>query len=94
LLAVLREDGRAWFNRDLADMASTLQVGREAMEERLALIARSPAELKDKLALFLERRYDVPDLFCGRAAGTLSGSMPPDLAMFASDEDLQLALGA
>ena len=94
LLAVLREGGRGWSDRDLADMAYTLQVGREAMEERLALVAHSSAELADKLALFLEGRDDVPDLFRGRAAGASPASLPPDLSMFASDEDLQLALGS
>ena len=94
LLAVLREGGRGWSDRALADMAYTLQVGREAMEERLALIARSPAEVADKLARFLAGGDNVPDLFRGRAAGALPASLPPDLSMFASDEDLQLALGS
>ena len=81
LLAVLREDGRAWSDRDLADMAYTLQVGREAMEERLALMVHSSAELAEKLALFLEGRTDVPDLFRGRVAGASPASMPPDLSL-------------
>ncbi|HEX3027833.1 MAG TPA: type I polyketide synthase, partial [Clostridia bacterium] len=37
----------------LADLAYTLQVGREAMEERLALIAANAGELKEKLNAFL-----------------------------------------
>ncbi|MBV9496787.1 MAG: polyketide synthase dehydratase domain-containing protein, partial [Acidobacteria bacterium] len=38
---------------DLADVAYTLQVGREAMEERVAFVASSVAELKAKLQSFL-----------------------------------------
>ena len=39
--------GRTWTSRALA---YTLQVGREAMEERLALIVNSLEEFADKLA--------------------------------------------
>ena len=73
LLAVLRDDGRVWSDLDLADMAYTLQVGREAMEERLALMVYSAAQLAEKLARFLEGRDDGPELFRGRAAGTIAG---------------------
>jgi amino acid adenylation domain-containing protein len=91
LQAVLREDGRAWSDRDLADLAYTLQVGREAMEERLALLVYSAVELAGKLALFLEGRDDAPGLFRGRAGGASPARLPPDLA---ADEDVRLALGA
>ena len=93
LLAVLRDGERAWSERDLADMAYTLQVGREAMEERLALIARSPMELAEKLASFLAGRDDVTDVFRGRVGGPSPGSTPADLTLFASDEDLHAVLG-
>ncbi|WP_089103854.1 beta-ketoacyl synthase N-terminal-like domain-containing protein [Streptomyces hyaluromycini] len=39
---------------DLADLAYTLQVGREAMERRLALVARTREELLDALTGYLE----------------------------------------
>ncbi|QGZ37637.1 ketoacyl-synthetase-like protein [Pseudoduganella flava] len=48
LLAALEDDGMA-----LASVAYTLQVGREAMEERLALVAASLDELADGLRAFL-----------------------------------------
>ncbi|WP_346172507.1 SDR family NAD(P)-dependent oxidoreductase [Streptomyces cuspidosporus] len=38
---------------DLADLAYTSQVGREAFPERLAVVARSPRELRDALARHL-----------------------------------------
>jgi acyl transferase domain-containing protein/long-subunit acyl-CoA synthetase (AMP-forming)/ubiquinone/menaquinone biosynthesis C-methylase UbiE len=50
----------------LADMAYTLQVGREAMEERLAVIVRSIKELEDKLEGLREDRDGVKDLYQGR----------------------------
>ncbi|WP_407711722.1 SDR family NAD(P)-dependent oxidoreductase [Bacillus inaquosorum] len=41
-------------DRDLMDVAYTLQVGREAMEERLALTAVTMSKLKEKLKAFLD----------------------------------------
>ena len=38
---------------DLAEVAYTLQAGREAMEERLALLVSSPEVLREKLKVFL-----------------------------------------
>jgi polyketide synthase PksN len=51
---------------DLADLAYTLQIGREAMEERLAIIVASINELKEKLNGFLEGRSDITDLYRGQ----------------------------
>ena len=53
LLATIRHTGPSAFAEpDLVDIAYTLQVGREAMEERLALIVNSLAELAQKLEAF------------------------------------------
>ncbi|MEJ2691600.1 MAG: alpha/beta fold hydrolase [Candidatus Thiodiazotropha sp.] len=51
---------------NLAEIAYTLQTGREAMEERLALIASSPKVLREKLTAFLSGNEDE-SLFHGRA---------------------------
>ncbi|MBU9646471.1 SDR family NAD(P)-dependent oxidoreductase, partial [Burkholderia gladioli] len=51
LLAALREGD--WSDADLADIAYTLQVGREAFEHRLALVAGSIAEAIDELDRFV-----------------------------------------
>ncbi|MBU9326051.1 SDR family NAD(P)-dependent oxidoreductase, partial [Burkholderia gladioli] len=51
LLAALREG--SWSDADLADIAYTLQVGREAFEHRLALVAGSIAEAIDELDRFV-----------------------------------------
>ncbi|MEW9712966.1 beta-ketoacyl synthase N-terminal-like domain-containing protein, partial [Paenibacillus sp. SI92] len=53
-------------DRDLIDIAYTLQVGREAMEERLAVIASSLKELQDKLTGFLEGQADIENLYRGQ----------------------------
>ncbi|MEW6381363.1 MAG: beta-ketoacyl synthase N-terminal-like domain-containing protein, partial [bacterium] len=49
----------------LAEIAYTLQVGREAMEERLALIVSSMDELIQKLAQYCQGAEDKEDLYQG-----------------------------
>ncbi|KZE65577.1 polyketide synthase, partial [Paenibacillus jamilae] len=51
----------------LEDIAFTLQVGREAMEERLAVIAKSTRELEGKLEGFLAGNEDIDGLYLGQA---------------------------
>jgi acyl transferase domain-containing protein/NAD(P)-dependent dehydrogenase (short-subunit alcohol dehydrogenase family)/thioesterase domain-containing protein/acyl carrier protein len=50
---------------DLGDIAYTLQVGRQAMEERLAIAADSLASLAATLDAFLDGRDDAAGLFRG-----------------------------
>ena len=52
---------------NLVDMAYTLQVGRVAMDERLAMVVRTVAELETKLVAFLEGRVGVTGLYRGQA---------------------------
>jgi acyl transferase domain-containing protein len=80
LLAAIRE--RQFSDTHLADIAYTLQVGREAMEERLAVMVWSIKELREKLEGFLEGQ-DVEDLYRGHVNGDKG-----TLAVFAADEDL------
>ncbi|MBY9081324.1 SDR family NAD(P)-dependent oxidoreductase [Paenibacillus sp. HN-1] len=75
-------------DEDLADIAYTLQVGREAMEERLAMTAGSLKELTDKLKSFLDGRNDANGLYRGQIKGNKDA-----LAVFATDEELQAAIG-
>ncbi|PKM52638.1 MAG: hypothetical protein CVV02_00440 [Firmicutes bacterium HGW-Firmicutes-7] len=51
----------------LTDMAYTLQVGRDAMMERLAVVVNSIEELKDKLKQYLEGNKVIDNLFIGKA---------------------------
>jgi polyketide synthase PksN len=72
----------------LADLAYTLQVGREPMDERLAVIARSVPELEHKLRAFIEGRTEaVSDLYVGQIKQNKSL-----LSAFNGDEELQEAL--
>ncbi|MCZ8521617.1 SDR family NAD(P)-dependent oxidoreductase [Paenibacillus caseinilyticus] len=67
----------------LVDAAFTLQVGREAMEERLALTAISVEELREKLTAYLEGREEVDGLYRDGVKRNKE-----TLALFAQDEDM------
>lgn len=72
---------------NLADLAYTLQVGREEMKERLGLIVNSPKELEEKLQSFLDGKRDVRNLFLGQVKQNQE-----ILSIFIGDEDHQKAL--
>ncbi|MCS1407962.1 MAG: Polyketide synthase PksN [Verrucomicrobia subdivision 3 bacterium] len=73
----------------LPPVAYSLQVGREAMEERLGLVVGSAAELAGKLERFLAGESPIELLFRGRAQGSDEA-----LEAFAADEDLARAVEA
>ncbi len=73
----------------LQDVAYTLQVGREAMEERLGLIVGSLEDLKEKLEAFLNRGKDVEDLCRGQVKRNKK-----TLAVFTADEDMTQTIDA
>ncbi len=50
----------------LADLAYTLQVGRDAMEERLGLLVTSIPELREKLKEFLDGKQRISGLYRGQ----------------------------
>ena len=72
---------------DLADIAYTLQVGRETMEERLAVIVHSIKELKEKVGAFAEGKEGIEELYRGQAKRNKDS-----LDIFAVDEELQDAV--
>ncbi|MFF0826321.1 SDR family NAD(P)-dependent oxidoreductase [Brevibacillus sp. NPDC003359] len=62
-------DGLQVREDQLADLAYTLQIGREAMEERLAFTAASMNELAGKLATFIQKggqQCSVDNIFIGQ----------------------------
>jgi polyketide synthase PksL len=63
LLSALR--ARDWRESDLHRIAYTLQVGREAMQHRLALRVTSLENLQAKLVQFLDGATHDPDLYRG-----------------------------
>ncbi|WGV58343.1 SDR family NAD(P)-dependent oxidoreductase [Brevibacillus brevis] len=85
LLSAIRE--QVLTDNDLAEIAYTLQVGREAMEERFAVIVKSISELEAKLTYYLEDADDSPDLFTGQVKRNKE-----TMDVFAADEDLQQAI--
>ncbi|MEI7063630.1 SDR family NAD(P)-dependent oxidoreductase [Dickeya chrysanthemi] len=72
----------------LTEIAYTLQVGREAMEERLAFVVRSVQELKHTLAAYLAGADMPPGVYRGSVkAGKES------LSMLADEETWQAMVG-
>ncbi|OHX14649.1 hypothetical protein BI347_14880 [Chromobacterium sphagni] len=78
-----------WGEGDLASVAATLQLGREAMEHRLALLVDGIGELAGKLEAHLRGDAEVEGRWQGEVRRGKDG-----LAVFAEDEDLSLALEA
>lgn len=69
---------------DLAAMSYTLQVGREAMEERLAFIVNSAEQLVERLEAFVAGNPDIDDLYQGEVKRNREA-----LSLFSGDADLQ-----
>ncbi|TCS93647.1 SDR family NAD(P)-dependent oxidoreductase [Hazenella coriacea] len=80
---------RRYSDTDLPSMAFTLQVGREAMEERLALTTKSITELEEKLKDFVEGKEGIEDLYRGQVKRNKD-----TLAVFAEDEDMAKTIDA
>jgi len=74
---------------ELPDLAYTLQVGREQMDERLALIAHSLAQLQEKLIAYLGGQDEVEELYQGQVK-----RHKELIASFAGDESMQQTLDA
>ncbi|MCP3923114.1 MAG: SDR family NAD(P)-dependent oxidoreductase, partial [Desulfobacterales bacterium] len=84
LEAIVKRD---FSDTSLPDIAYTLQVGREAMEERLALSVVSIKELEEKLNGFLESRDDIEEIYRGQVKHNKDA-----ISVFAADEELQEAI--
>ncbi|HET8890469.1 MAG TPA: SDR family NAD(P)-dependent oxidoreductase, partial [Candidatus Angelobacter sp.] len=72
---------------DLVSVAYTLQVGREAMEERVGLVAGSAEQLVEKLEAFVAGKRESDDVYRGQVKGNKEL-----LSLFSSDADLQQAV--
>ncbi|HYJ84997.1 MAG TPA: SDR family NAD(P)-dependent oxidoreductase [Pyrinomonadaceae bacterium] len=66
LLTFLNQETPSPNVRSLADMAYTLQVGREEFSERLAVVASNTGELRDKLSRYLAADLPAEDLYRGK----------------------------
>ncbi|SMO94820.1 Acyl transferase domain-containing protein [Melghirimyces algeriensis] len=69
---------------NMADLAYTLQVGRVALEERVAFIVKDPDDFKQKLASFLTGEEKKPGIYRGH--NQQKGEL---LSLLAEDEDGQ-----
>ena len=91
LLGYIREEeeaGRASGKAiDLAGMAYTLQVGREAMEERVGMVVNTVAELGEKLEAYGGGERGVEGVYEGQVKRNQEA-----LSLFSSDVDLQQAM--
>ncbi|NOU16649.1 MAG: SDR family NAD(P)-dependent oxidoreductase [Bacteroidales bacterium] len=59
-------------DKNLVDIAYTLQVGREAMEERMALLVFSVKELVEKLCDFANGHNNISGFFRGKVKGEIN----------------------
>lgn len=87
LLAAIER--RSLNDDDLRSLAFTLQVGREAMECRIALTADSISSLQEKMREYLDRGLAVAGLHFGKARRNSDAT-----ALFTPDEDLHRAAEA
>jgi polyketide synthase PksN len=74
--------------QNLVDLAYTLQVGRDALTVRLALLVSTVQELKEKLSRFLAAQDGIENVWRGEVKGNREM-----LAVFTADEELQEAIG-
>ena len=68
---------------NLADIAYTLQVGRQAMEERLALLVDNLSDLIEKLESFVGRNGEVTGIYRGHASSSRT-----EMTNLLEDEDM------
>ncbi|MGJ7907986.1 SDR family NAD(P)-dependent oxidoreductase [Actinopolyspora sp. H202] len=73
----------------LADVAYTLQVGREAREERVGVLATSVSDLIEKLRQFSAGEFDTGEIVRGSVTRDV-----PALTLFAPDSDLDAMIAA
>ncbi|QYF93474.1 SDR family NAD(P)-dependent oxidoreductase [Massilia sp. PAMC28688] len=72
---------------DLAAVAATLQLGREAMDERLGILAADAGQLCQRLAAFVAGRHEVEGLHTGQARRSRDG-----MGLISQDEDMKEAI--
>ncbi|MGV7067155.1 KS-MAT linker domain-containing protein, partial [Bacillus velezensis] len=76
-------------DQDLAGVAYTLQTGRDEMEERLAILAATMAELETKLEAFTKNEKNIAGLYTGQ-----SHRSKDTFALFTADEDMDIVIDA
>jgi acyl transferase domain-containing protein len=69
---------------NLIDMAYTLQVGRESMDERLGFMVSSVGQLAEKLQAYINGKQDIEDMYQGQAKRNKEG-----LRFISQDDDMK-----
>ena len=69
---------------DLIETAYTLQVGREAMEERLGVLVSSVEQLAEKLEAYLDGEPEITDLYQGQVKRSKAS-----MSIISQDDDLK-----
>ncbi|MBD3316608.1 MAG: polyketide synthase of type I, partial [Chitinivibrionales bacterium] len=69
---------------DIIEIAYTLQIGREAMDERMGILAESINQLVRKLSDVLEGKKDLPDIYFGRVT-----QYKESLSIFSQDPEMR-----
>jgi acyl transferase domain-containing protein/enoyl-CoA hydratase/carnithine racemase/acyl carrier protein len=72
---------------DLESMAYTLQLGREAMEERLAIIVSSTELLVEKLKAYINSEQNIEDTYIGQVK-----RYKESMLTISQDEDMKVAI--
>ncbi|SDN37786.1 Ketoacyl-synthetase C-terminal extension, partial [Dendrosporobacter quercicolus] len=85
LLIAIQE--RQYSDSELVDTAYTLQVGREAMDERLAMVVGTSTELETKLHGFLKGQDGIEGLYRGQVKHNKE-----IVSIYAGDEELLEAI--
>ncbi|MDD5273285.1 MAG: beta-ketoacyl synthase N-terminal-like domain-containing protein, partial [Methylovulum sp.] len=62
----------------LVDVAYSLQIGRTAMRQRLAMVVATPVDLQDKLNAYLKQVWPISGVFRGQADGDEAAAQEPD----------------
>ncbi|OEK09351.1 hypothetical protein A8C32_11565 [Flavivirga aquatica] len=76
-------------DKDLINIAYTLQVGRSAMEERMAMIVTSLSQLEDNLVAYLENKNYKENIYCGNTKRDKSL-----VGVLGVDDDIQKVIGS
>lgn len=69
---------------DIHDVAYTLQIGRDPMEERLGFIVNSVSQLEEKLRAYVNDEQDIENLFYGQVKQNKE-----TIARFSADSEFQ-----
>lgn len=78
---------KQWNDHDLDSIAYTSQIGREAMEHRLAIVVDSIDQLSKKLKAFIDDTHNIDSLYVGHV-----NSGRDSIGVISQDDDMRNAI--